>query len=258
MSPQQAPRSASGRPAAPLGRHLERRLLAYVVAASGAGLLSAALPAEAEVIYTPCNTPMNVAVLNQGAALTPLDLDNDGKPDFSFAMFYGIRSSIGGTILGFKSYLKIVPQQNGNAAVQGQRGPTAPAMAKGDQIGPSQRFGNRDLYLYIDWFGSANQKSGSWNRVEYAYVGLKFMIGGQVHYGWARVKFPFSGRGTRLGSISGYAYESTPNQPIVAGQTTGVAPEGNAENLQGTLGMLAAGSSAVNVWRAGNSSPDAH
>jgi hypothetical protein len=246
MSRKQVRRVLRARPRQPvqLGNKLEKNLLAYATAAAGAAVLSVAVPAEAEVIYTPCNTPMAIAVLNQGSAFTPLDLDNDGKPDFSFAMFYGIRYSTGGSVLGFKSYLKIVPQQNGNGAVQGQRGPTASAVAKGGEIGPSQKFGNRDLYLYIDWFGSANQNSGSWNKVEYAYVGLKFMIGGQVHYGWARVKFPSVGR-PRDGSIYGYAYESTPNQPIVAGQTSGAAPEGNAENLQGTLGMLAAGAPAM-------------
>jgi hypothetical protein len=247
MSRKHVQRVFGARPRQPvqLANKLEKNLLAYATAAAGAAVLSVALPAEAEIIYTPSNTPMATAQLNQGAALTPLDLDNDGKPDFSFAMFFGVRYSTGGSVLGFKSYLKIVPQQNGNGAVQGQRGPTASAVAKGGEIGPQQKFGNRDLYLYIDWFGSANQNSGSWNKVEYAYVGLKFMIGGQVHYGWARVKFPFTGRGIRLGSIYGYAYESTPNRPIVAGQTSGAAPEGNAENLHGTLGMLAAGAPAV-------------
>jgi hypothetical protein len=104
------------------------------------------------------------------------------------------------------------------------------------------------------------QDLGSWLKVETAYLGLKFVVDGEVHYGWARVKLVSPG-GYASGSISGYAYETVPNQPIVTGQTGGTA-DGNKQVSQAkpdsarilesgaqTLGMLAMGAPATSVWR---------
>jgi hypothetical protein len=48
------------------------------------------------------------------------------------------------------------------------------------------------------------------------YLGVKFLIDGQVHYGWARMNaelyFPYINA-----LLTGYAYETTPNLPIRAG-----------------------------------------
>jgi hypothetical protein len=250
----------SSRSTALLGRHLEKHLLAYAAAAS-AGLVSAALPAEAQIIYTPSNTPMAIAQENQGLALTPLDLNNDGTPDFTFAMLSTAQFSSGGTTIGFKFFLKVVPGKTGNEAVQGQRALTAAAMLAGATIGPQQKFGAGDLYLGIKAFNGFYRNSGTWQNVEFAYVGLKFLIKGQVHYGWARVKFPFLGgsgypEGINFPSIYGYAYESTPNQPIVAGQTSGTLQENTRASSPASLGMLAAGASGMNLWRTQNSAND--
>lgn len=48
----------------------------------------------------------------------------------------------------------------------------------------------------------------------YAYTGLKFYINNQPHYGWLRLKT----NGKRI-TIDSYAWNSTPNQLIIAGQT---------------------------------------
>ncbi len=245
MSPQQSRRPAGGRLTAPLAHQLERRLLAYAAAAS-AGLLSSALPSEAEIIYTPSNTPFAVAQVNQGPALTTLDLNNDGNPDFSFAMVSAVRYS-SGTISRFKYYLKVIPVLAGNQEVRGNRPPTASAVPADATIGPQAKFGS-GLFMSIKSFNGAYRKSGTWQNVEYAYVGLKFLINGQVHYGWARVKFPFAG-GTKYPSIYGYAYESTPNEPIVAGDTGASPQESSNVSLPTSLGILASGAMGLNLSR---------
>jgi hypothetical protein len=242
-----------------LGGHLEKHLVAYAAAAAGAGLLTAALPAEAEIIYTPSNTPMAIAQRNQGIVLTPLDLNNDGVPDFSFAMSSTLRffsSTIVATTTHVKFLLKVVPGQPGNEAVQGQQAATASAVPAGVKIGPLEKFAPGDLYMAIKSCGISRctRNSGTWQKVEYAYVGLKFLIDGQVHYGWARVKFPYPGligygEPNYYPSIYGYAYESTPNQPIVTGQTSGTAPQTTSASTPASLGMLAVGASGVNLWR---------
>jgi len=233
------------RPRQRLGRNLEKDLLAYAAAAS-AGLLSTALPADAQVVFTPSNTPMAIAQVNKGPAFTPLDLNNDGIPDFSFAMLSdrGTRTST----YRFKFYLKVVPGQPGNEAVQGAQAPTASAVPAGVTIGSKEKFARGGLYMAINSYNHGTRNSGTWQSVEFAYVGLKFLINGQTHYGWARVKFPYPG-GTAYPSIYGYAYESTPNQPIMAGQTRGSSNETTRASAPATLGVLAAGASGLDIWR---------
>jgi hypothetical protein len=243
---------ANGRSTVRLARHLEKNLLAYAAAAS-AGLLSTARPAEAQIVYTPSNTPMAIAKLNQGLAITSLDLNNDGTADFAFGMVSTTQFSQSGTMTRFKVYLKVDPKRKGNQAVQGKQAGTASAVPAGANIGPQDKFGSGGLYLAIKSFkGNAYRNSGTWQKVEYAYVGLKFLINGQVHYGWARIKFPYPG-GIGFPSIYGYAYESTPNKPIVAGQTSGTEQTTTNATTPASLGMLATGASAVNLWRGSNS-----
>jgi hypothetical protein len=233
-----------------LGRNLEKNLLAYAAAAA-AGLMSSSLSAEAEIIYTPSNTMIPTALANQGPTVVSLDLNNDGKPDFGFAMSSTVHFTYYGYTSRFKFTLKVVPTQASNQAVQGQLAATASAVSAGVQIGPKEKFAAGDLYLHASSYnGGIARYSGSWRKVEYAYVGLKFSIDGQIHYGWARIKFPYAS-GIKYPNIYGYAYESTPNQPIVAGQTSSSAPLASA-NVSASLGFLAAGASGLGVWRSGS------
>jgi len=48
------------------------------------------------------------------------------------------------------------------------------------------------------------------------YLGLTFQIDGETHYGWVLVSVSNRVEGARL---LGYAYETTTNMPINAGQT---------------------------------------
>jgi hypothetical protein len=234
-----------------IGRHLEKHLAAYAAAATGAMLFSAAPSASAEIVYTPSNTPLALNHQNKGPVFTTLDLNNDGVPDFTFAMSSTAHFSSIGYTTRFKFYLKVTPDQAGNQAVQGSQAPTASAVPAGVTIGPKEKFAPGGLYLVHQAYsrsGGTAQNSGTWQKVEFAYVGLKFLIDGQVHYGWARVKFPYP-YGYNYPSIYGYAYESTPNQAIVTGQTSGTAASNATADVPASLGMLAAGASAVNLWR---------
>lgn len=49
------------------------------------------------------------------------------------------------------------------------------------------------------------------------YIGLKFKLGNNVHYGWVLVNFQ-TYNSTRKLIIKSYAYNSVPNAPIAAGQ----------------------------------------
>lgn len=241
----------------PLKPHLDKRVMAYV-AAAGAGLLSVAAPAQAEIVYTASNIPMAQGFA--GGAITQLDLNNDGTPDFLFSNYSYQTHGLG------EFALSVAPAQQGNETVgikvAGQRRVTAAALPPGVQVGSQANFGSypKGLNMAIDAFGTSGFRSGSWLKVETAYLGFKFVISGQIHYGWALVKFPSPG-GYLSGSIYGYAYETEPNQPIITGQTKGTAEKvkpvsavsPGAKDIvrqPSGLGMLATGALGLHIWRA--------
>jgi hypothetical protein len=244
--------------AARLPRNLEKNLLAYAAAASGA-LIGLAQPAAAEIIYTPSNIP--IAQGFAGGAITQFDINNDGVADFAFSNFSYFTHGLGA------AYLKISPDQTANEIVgvliNGQNQVTAAGLAAGVQVGSNANFQSspKGLDMAGIFLGSTGQNDlGSWLTVETAYLGLKFVVNGEVHYGWARIKLVSPGAFSSA-SIYGYAYESVPNQAIITGQTSGTAGknkqvgQANPASTSGldrrvqTLGLLAAGSPATAVWR---------
>jgi len=77
--------NASGMPrsAVKLGNEFEKRLSSYAgsAVAAGVGLLAMAKSADAKVVYTPAHIEIPVSDTQK----VPLDLNHDGKVDFSFA-----------------------------------------------------------------------------------------------------------------------------------------------------------------------------
>src|SRR5580704_7050683 len=108
--------SQNGNPArtpATLSAKLNTRLVSYVAAASaaGVGMLAGAHPAEAEVVYTPANTPI---LINTPVAL---DLNNDGIVDFELSNIYrgfARKSCTQDCSFGADATLKVSPEA-GNA-----------------------------------------------------------------------------------------------------------------------------------------------
>jgi hypothetical protein len=108
---------------------------------------------------------------------------------------------------------------------------------------------------------------GLWLNAQHRYLGLKFVISGQIHYGWARLNVASCCSAT----LTGYAYETIPNKRILTGDIVGPLRRA-AEKRQGpdpdvdttieaqtasrtvpayqpaTLGMLALGSPALSIW----------
>jgi hypothetical protein len=86
------------------------------------------------------------------------------------------------------------------------------------------------------------------------YLGLRFVIHGKIHYGWARLSVKVT-RTEVLATLTGYAYETIPNKPILAGEKkesivdrpgtalTAPTPE------PATLGALAMGARGLSIWR---------
>jgi len=238
-----------GRGQARLTSNLDQHLTAYAAAATAAGIgLFAPQSAEAKIVYTAANVTI---VANQGAV--NLDLNNDGIPDFSF--YLGFNNFARHPEGGFASALTIYPTQAANEVwgVLSAKGfECAAALPPGVKVGAGAAF--QPKYLPM-WQASGSYTRGAtehcpWNALHRgAFLGLKFVVNGQTHYGWAHVTV---GQTTVL---NGYAYEAVPNMPILTGKANG--PESVTQSSvipmplpqPASLGLLAQGASGLSVWR---------
>ena len=101
-------------------------------------------------------------------------------------------------------------------------------------------------YGTLTWF------RGPWAKASNKYLGLKFLIDGEVHYGWARLTVM-----KRYTTVTGYAYETVANQPIRAGAESGADEAAAAYPAQlaepvspmATLAMMARGADGLVLWR---------
>jgi hypothetical protein len=242
-----------------LSRITHQRLNMYTLAAGAAGVSALALgpTAEAKVVYTPAH----VAILGPRGSYS-LDLNHDGIVDFKIT-----NTTRFDTDQAFWA-LFANAQAAGNSAIGTfvYRGFPADARAlyQGSQIGPSQRFFPRDVKMASFYVGGGGYSAhGNWPHATNRYLGVQFQIDGETHYGWARFTVQTLGHPARiLAELTGYAYETTANTPIAAGQTTGGDEAGSKEvkleswrapsNHSSMLGLLAGGSPALAMWRRGD------
>ena len=248
-----------GRQRISLEAGLERHLSAYACAATAGLTMLATTRSAAKVVYTPACTiiPINGHI--------DLDLNHDGVADFSFVNAFWSVTGIGEVLLG------AVAKNPGNAiwgkgltsiSIFNFSGGFASALRRRFKVGPSKSYFQRANGLMAFSIGTAywSGSAGQWMYTRHRYLGLQFTIGGQVHYGWARIAVTPGINAT----LTGYAYETIPNKPIITGKTKGpdvvtLAPdprtgldnkrETSIPSFPATLGRLAQGASAIPVWR---------
>jgi hypothetical protein len=264
-----------------LNTNLNKALISYVAAACAAGgaILAEAIPAEGEIIYTPTNTPILV-----GSPVS-LDLNHDGVIDFVLSNNFNAfdrHPSCSPCTFGQHGSLKASPQQAGNAiwgvsssvyplGSQAQRRKrqqkkpntvqeAAAAVPWGVVVGkgPGRSFQSQALPMdssnSISYFGGGGtiNSFGAWGKGRRStgpYLGFKFLINGEIHYGWARVNVHANFLHLSA-TLTGYAYESVANRPILTGFTHGGVEASSDVSQQtqppvaGSLGQLAAGASA--------------
>lgn len=85
-----------------------------------------------------------------------------------------------------------------------------------------------------DEIGNPILTIGYFTQMPSGYMGLRFQENGQTFYGWVRVGAPFAG--INGGWLYDYAYSTSPNTPIVAGQATctpmSISRIGNSQYLR--------------------------
>jgi hypothetical protein len=236
-----------------LSARLDKNLLAYALAASaaGVGVLAAAEPAEAHIVAT----PVNISIPENGGIIQ-FDINKDGIPDFGLSANFYQFAAAPPPLGAFSSWLKVVPAQAGNEVweVSSNQNQCAAAVHPGNLIDGRRSFKPGALIM-LEAAGSYTRGRSShcpWRGTHPPYLGLKFMINGQVHFGWARVNAAL-----RNVVLTGFAYETVPNKPIVAGATDGYGSDARAavevlaapSSQPGNLGMLALGASGLDARR---------
>jgi hypothetical protein len=248
---------------------LRRRLDAYAIVAStaGIGLLAQAPAAEGRIRFTPAyhritiNTNFN------------LDLNHDGIVDFVFHNLDHFSSDS-----GHSSLYAVAPGcrvTDGKAfcpnALQLYNGDFpwgAAALPRGAKIGAtSTLFFGAEMVFETAADGEAGYWAGATNR----YLGMRFLDAeGATHYGWARFTVRGAWTSKMVAVLTGYAYETVPDKPIVAGkmfdeEDPSNGPDASEHDAPGTgasvvdpvpgvsrsapLGALALGYQGLSMWR---------
>jgi len=230
----------------------------YALAASAAqvGLLSLSTPSEAKIVYTRINVSIPV-----GSSYN-LDMANNGVNNFAIYNSSGIAHGV----------------QWGKVAIFGQTpnevvnsGLCAAPLQAGKAIGAGAHFGTF-LFIQSNYEGTTGGSSSAcpWPKQKVAYLGLKFAISNEVHYGWARFTITPSGRAFNA-FLTGYAYETVPNKRILAGDIIGpsrlpaktvpsrtndgndkrvrIASRQSSPEIPASLGLLALGADGLAAWR---------
>jgi len=207
------PQSQSKRAFRP--REFEQQLSRYALAAAAAGVgILASQPSEAEIVYTKAHRQITPN------STIKLDLNHDGIADFGFKDTF---SQVSFSSFGRLSALPIGRKNQIRGHLVSGRA-YASALFAGARVGPNGQFLPAGGVMAASSFLGGARPPGSsactgpWANVSNRYLGLKFVITGKVHFGWARLNVSCSGQSQVSALLTGYAYETVPNQPIVTGK----------------------------------------
>jgi hypothetical protein len=241
-----------------LSTSLRGKIDAYGIAATATaiGIAALASPAQGEVVYT-------VAHKEIGRSGVAVDFNHDGIADIVIAAGLNFYADGGGMV---------VYSHHSNRALNTSRGEFVSMLPLGYTVGPNSgkfKLGGassnyprpKKFFYYCEANSGGASCIGPWYSPNGAgtsgsYVGVQFVIDGQLHYGWARIRLVVTGRENHYevaAYLTGYAYETIANKPIIAGKTSGTdesSVKKSASHVEpASLGMLSAGASAIPMWR---------
>jgi hypothetical protein len=236
-----------------LSDSVHHQLNMYSLAASAAGvsLLALVEPCEARIVYTPAHIRIGV---NESYKL---DLNHDGVTDFTI-----LNTTNMGDSTAFFTLFEKPGKGNAVEARYSHNGfiRLAKALTRGARIQAGNSFNHKSALMASVFYGPSNPVSyGSWLNVSGRYLGLRFKVNGETHYGWARLSVSARVQRVPLTAVlTGYAYETIPNKAIIAGQTKEQvdssvgqpdAASPAAPTEPASLGALAVGAPALSIWR---------
>lgn len=179
-----------------------------VIAISIAGIA----PSDARVIYTPA-----VRMID-GEGSASIDFNRDGRVDVT------IQQNVSFQGICPHEYVAAYPLAGDGAAssTSSPDGPLADALRAGVLVGPSFSYAQRAIMVDVtNGPCSSRDSNGYWLDNGPHYLGMAFLIGGQVHYGWAMLQVGFEDTPQTQYAVTtllGFAYESIAGKPILTGK----------------------------------------
>ncbi len=194
----------------------------------------AALPLQAfgqgSIVYV---TPPDF-LIQQDDTLHSFDLNGDDVFDVGFK--------------NLSDQLDVIPKGNNQVSATGNQPPglggRAVSIQLGGQVNPDTPWQGRYIVGPVSSDFGPMLASNRGSLVAYGpfagldgYLGIRFYIGSELHYGWIRLNLNNGYPAQAIGYVTEWAYNSVPDQAIAAG----VVPEPS------TLALLALGAAAL--WR---------
>ncbi len=256
----------------PLKSILERRVATYSLAGAASLSIFYVPPVSGAIVYT------SVKEIGEGQkdheAFARIDLNHDGITDFEIV---GIFDSVEGSQVYYRDarVYGLTPSGNKMAVVSSYPViPSAKALSLGREVGPRLKFSSGHNYGirlagFVSLGAGPQSAAGQFYNQRNKFIALKLSLNGETYYGWARISTQEVGNKLSFELID-YAYQSTPNSPILAGQgipkpatasvdsTTAMpeldllAPGPEEMGHPAALGLLAYGSEALPAWRPRN------
>jgi len=172
---------------------------------------------NAQIVYTDVNPDLTITQSSIGSSVHALDINNDTITDATLAA--SKTSSANAVLLGTSSgseALMCCPilqarAINHNVAIGSNPNGTNAYWSN------NQNARLRQVPLGGGGPGGPNPiPFGDWSTPADRYLAIRFLVGADWYYGWVRVSVSVGGNSF---TIQDYAYNSIPNQPILAGQT---------------------------------------
>lgn len=203
---------------------------ATAIGAIGLGALAIPQNLYAEVVFT--KAQQSIGKENAFSTMS-IDLNHDGIADLAVSAYNFASFSSGAHFRGDLSAKGL----NGNELL-GTNGGFAAALAQGQIINSKGNFRNNlgmdECRESSDGFSFFSSSVGPWLIAKNRFLGVKFSINGETHFGWARLS-----TGCGEATLTGFAYETVPNKPIDTSFGVGGFSNG--------LGALALGSGGVTL-----------
>jgi hypothetical protein len=206
---------------------LKDKLKSYSALASA--VFGTAAVADAQIVYTDVNPDATLAVINDSLNAFDVNFDNAGAPEMSIAT-YGYLYNYGGTDYQLNYVFSFVAPDATAALVASMQAagtssfPVTTSLASGTAIGSASTWLDTTAaggtFYFNSAYGFGQTLLGTANTGADTYIGARFLIGANTHYGWVRINVAADASSV---TIKDYAYNGTANGPINAGQTVGIA-----------------------------------